>query len=90
LCPKLLDHYTHPVPLLKKHNQKEFCMTNLPNSKRNPLTADTDPTDEELSEVMSEARDFAMARKRESDDWMRRKLAEAVSEARARDAAPAS
>lgn len=65
-------------------------MTNLSNSKRNPLTADTEPTDEELSEVMSEARDSAMARKRESDDWMRRKLAEAVSEARARDAVPAS
>lgn len=65
-------------------------MANLPNSKRNPLTADTEPTDEELSEVMSEACDSAITRKRESDDWMRRKLAEAVSEARARDTVPAS
>ena len=31
-------------------------MANLPNSKRNPLMADTEPTDEELTEVMSEAR----------------------------------
>jgi len=65
-------------------------MANLSNSKRNPLAVDTEPTDEELAEVMSEARDSAMARKRESDNWMRRKLAEAVSEARARDVAPAS
>lgn len=75
---------------LEKPNQKEFCMANLSNSKRNPLAANTEPTDDELSEVMSEARDVAMARKRESDTWMRRKLAEAVSEARARDVAPAS
>jgi hypothetical protein len=63
-------------------------MTDLSNSKRNPLAADTEPTDEELSEVMSEALDSAMTRKRESDNWIRRKLAEAVSEARARDIAP--
>lgn len=36
---------------------------------------------------MREARDLAMARKRESDEWMRRKLAEAVREARNRDVA---
>jgi hypothetical protein len=57
--------------------------------KRNPLAADTEPTDEELSEVMSEARDVAMARKLESDNWMRLKLAEAVNDARARDLAAA-
>lgn len=62
-------------------------MADLSNTKRNPLAADTEPTDEELSEVMSEARDLAMARKRESDEWMRRKLAEAVADARARDSA---
>lgn len=65
-------------------------MADLSCTKRNPLAADTEPTDEELAEVMSEARDFAMARKLESDDWMRRKLAEAVSDARARDVASAS
>jgi hypothetical protein len=65
-------------------------MANLSTSKRNPLAADTEPTDEELSQVMSEARDSAMARKLESDAWMRRKLAEAVSEAHSRDAASAS
>ena len=55
--------------------------------KRNPLAVDTEPTDEELSQVMREARDVAMARKLESDNWMRRKLAEAVSDALARDLA---
>lgn len=60
-------------------------MADLFNKKRIPLAANTEPTDEELSEVMSEARDLAMARKQESDAWMRRKLAEAVADARARD-----
>lgn len=62
-------------------------MADLSNTKRNPLAADTEPTDDELSEVMSEARDLAMARKQESDAWMRRKLAEAVADARTRDSA---
>lgn len=65
-------------------------MSDLSNTKRNPLAADTDPTDEELSEVMGEALVVALARKQESDIWMRRKLAEAVSDARARDVASAS
>lgn len=65
-------------------------MSDLSDTKRNPLAADTEPTDEELSEVMREARDLAMARKRESDAWMRRKLAEAVADARARDGATAT
>ena len=60
-------------------------MANLANTKRNPLAANTEPTDEELAEVMREARDLAMARKLESDVWMRRKLTEAVADARARD-----
>jgi hypothetical protein len=64
-------------------------MADLSDTKRNPLAADTEPTDEELAEVMSEALDLAMARKQESDIWMRRKLAEAVADARARDAAAA-
>lgn len=58
--------------------------------KRLPLAADTEPTDEELAEVMGEARDLAMVRQQESTAWMRRKLAEAVADARARDAALAS
>ena len=60
-------------------------MTDLSNTKRNPLAANTEPTDEELAEVMSEALDLAMARKLVSDAWMRRKLTEAVADARARD-----
>lgn len=65
-------------------------MADLSNTKRNPLAANTEPTDEELSEVMSEALVVALARKQESDTWMRRKLAEAVNDARARDVASAS
>lgn len=55
--------------------------------KHLPMASDTEPTDEELSMVMQEARDIAMARKRESDEWMRRQLAQAVAEARRRDVA---
>lgn len=65
-------------------------MVDLSNTKRNPLAADTEPTDEELSEVMSEALVVALSRKQESDAWMRRKLAEAVNDARARDVASTS
>jgi len=64
---------------------KGVFMSDISVLKRNPLAVDTEPTDEELSKVMSEARDVAMARKLESDNWMRSKLAEAVNDARARD-----
>lgn len=62
-------------------------MTDPQKPKRVPLAADTEPTDDELSEVMREARDLAMLRKQESDNWMRRKLVEAVAEACSRDIA---
>ena len=65
-------------------------MSETPNFKRLPLAADTEPSDEELSEVMREARDLAMARKQTADDWMRRQLADAVADARARDMPPAA
>lgn len=65
-------------------------MAELSSIKRNPLAADTEPTDDELSEVMNEALVVALARKQESDSWIRRKLAEAVNDARARDVASAS
>lgn len=65
-------------------------MADLSNIKRNPLAANTEPTDEELSEVMSEALEVALARKQESDTWIRRKLVEAVNDARTRDIASAS
>ena len=65
-------------------------MADLFNIKRNPLAANTEPTDDELSQVMGEALVVALARKQESDIWMRRKLAEAVSDARIRDVASAS
>lgn len=35
--------------------------------RRNPMTADTDPTDEELALVMREARELAMQRKAQSE-----------------------
>ena len=46
--------------------------------RRNPMTADTDPTDEELAVVMREACELAMQRKAESDEWSRQQLAQAV------------
>lgn len=52
--------------------------------RRNPMTADTDPTDEELAIVMREACELAMRRKAESDEWSRQQLAKAVREALAR------
>lgn len=55
------------------------------NTKRNPLAADTEPTDDELGDVMREARDLAMLRKGQSDRWMRSMLVQAVADARARD-----
>ena len=48
------------------------------------MTADTDPTDEELAIVMREACELAMQRKAESDEWLRQQLAKAVREARER------
>ena len=63
-------------------------MTDSTNAKRNPLAADTEPTDEELSEVMREALDLAMSRKQKSDNWMKQRLSEAVKDARSRDVAP--
>lgn len=52
--------------------------------RRNPMTADTDPTDEELAIVMREACELAMQRKAESDDWSRQQIAKAVREAHER------
>jgi hypothetical protein len=53
-------------------------------ARRDPMAPDSEPTDEELSVVMREALDLALARKAASDEWMRRQLAEAVREALAR------
>jgi hypothetical protein len=58
-------------------------------SRRNPMTADTDPTDEELAIVMREACELAMRRKAQSDEWSRQQLAEAVRAARERPRAKA-
>lgn len=57
--------------------------------RRNPMTADTDPTDEELAIVMREACELAMRRKAESDEWSRQQLAQAVQAARQRPRAGA-
>ena len=51
---------------------------------RDLMAPDTEPTDEELALVMREARDLALQRKAESDEWMRQQLAEAVRAALAR------
>lgn len=57
--------------------------------RRNPMTADTDPTDEELAIVMREARELAMQRKAESDEWLRQQIMQAVRAARERTRAAA-
>jgi hypothetical protein len=54
-------------------------------ARRNPMLADTDPTDEELHLVMCEARDVARQRKAVSDAWMHEQLEKAWREARTRD-----
>lgn len=64
---------------------RDADMTELAVKIRRPLTADTDPTDEELALVMREARDLAISRKQISDEWMRIQLAHAVAEAQVRD-----
>lgn len=53
-------------------------------ARRNPMLASTEPTDEELHQVMREACDLAMQRKAATDDWVRQQLATAVREARER------
>ena len=62
-------------------------MTEPSPRKRNPMSADTEPSDEELAIVMREARDLALTRKRASEEWMRATLAEVVAAARAEDSA---
>lgn len=57
--------------------------------RRNPMTADTEPTDEELAIVMREARELAMQRKAESDEWLRQQIMQAVRAARERTRAAA-
>ncbi len=54
-------------------------------ARRNPMLADTEPTDEELHQVMLEARDVARQRKAFSDAWMHEQLEKAWREARTRD-----
>lgn len=56
----------------------------MDNARRDPMAPNSEPTDEELSVVMREALDLALARKAVSDEWMRRQLADAVREALAR------
>jgi hypothetical protein len=52
--------------------------------RRNPMLADTEPTDEELHLVMCEARDVALQRKQVSEIWMREQMENALREAKAR------
>lgn len=48
-------------------------------SKRDLMAPDTEPTDEELQLVMREALDLAMARKKQSDNWMKLELRRIVT-----------
>jgi hypothetical protein len=52
--------------------------------QRDLMAPDTEPTDEELAIVMRAARDEAVRRKKESDDSLRRQIADAVRAAHAR------
>ena len=52
---------------------------------RDLMAPDTEPTDEELQTVMREALELALERKRISDDWMKRRLAEEVARVKAMD-----
>lgn len=49
---------------------------------RNPMTPDTEPTDEELEAVMREARDRAVQRRALADAWIAARLEEAARFAR--------
>ncbi len=51
---------------------------------RDLMSPDTEPTDEELHQVMKEALELALERKKKSDAWMRQRLIEEVAQARAR------
>ena len=53
-------------------------------ARRDIMAPDTEPTDEELAVVMREARDLALQRKAEADEWMRKQLEQALREASAR------
>jgi hypothetical protein len=57
--------------------------------RRNPMLANTEPTDEELHLVMREARDAALQRKLASDTWMIDQLNLAVRHAQERMASDA-
>lgn len=49
---------------------------------RDLMAPDTEPTDVELQVVMKEALDLALARKQQSDIWMRQQLQETVDQVR--------
>lgn len=49
---------------------------------RDLMSPDTEPTDEELQLVMREALNLVLARKQQSDDWMRNHLIETVKQVR--------
>jgi hypothetical protein len=57
-------------------------MSSLP-SNRDLMAPDTEPTDEELHQVMREALELAMARKEASDAWIQQRLWEEVARIKA-------
>jgi hypothetical protein len=50
--------------------------------KRDLMAPETEPTDAELEIVMREALNLALARKQQSDIWMRKQLQETVDQVR--------
>ena len=55
-----------------------------PANKRDLMAPDTEPTDEELHQVMKEALELAMERKKISDAQMKQRLLDEVAKVRAR------
>lgn len=53
--------------------------------RRNPMDANTDPTDEELAIVIHEAGDLARQRQKQTEQWIQEQLAKALSEVKERE-----
>ena len=51
-------------------------------TNRDLMAPENEPTDEELQLVMREALDLALARKKQSDNWMRNHLIDTVKKVR--------
>ena len=67
------------IILAGKHQEIRMTLYTI---NRDLMSPDTEPTDEELQLVMREALNLVLARKKQSDDWMRNQLIETVKQVR--------